>query len=70
MQYIIPLHLTPASSEWSQLCAPMGFVLHSSSDDSFPLHNTLSRKMEPEPLPKKAPCTATDAPKIGSMSMS
>ena len=51
----LPSHLTPASSEWSQLFSLTGLVLHWSSDGSVPLHTTLSNRIGPEPLPKKAP---------------
>ena len=52
----IPIHLTPASWEWSQLCTPWGVrVSQSSSLDSLPLHANSSRKMGPTPSPKYAP---------------
>ena len=56
----LPSHLTPASSEWSQLCWLIGLVLHSSRDDSVPLHTTLSKKIAPFPPPKYAPWTAIE----------
>ena len=45
----------------------MGLVSHSSSDDSVPLHTTLSSRMGPEPLPKKAPWSGTGSTNIGIM---
>ena len=56
----VPSHLTPASSEWSQLCCPMGLILHSNREDSVPLHTTLSNRISPLPFPKYAPPTATE----------
>ena len=47
----VPPHLTPASSEWLQLLSLLGFLLQSKRDDSLPLQTTLSRKIDPEPLP-------------------
>jgi len=47
-------HLTPASSEWTQLCTPSALAGQSTSRLSVPVHWTLSRRMDPVPWPKKA----------------
>ena len=40
-------HLTPASSEWTQLCEPQPRKEHAESDDSVPEHRTSSIKIDP-----------------------
>ena len=53
------IHLTPASSWWSQLCDLVW--LHCSSVVSDPLHDTSSIRIGPHPWPKKAPLSATES---------
>ena len=62
----IPVHFTPASSEWLQLCTPMSpmLVRHSSRDVSLPLHSRLSNKISPSPSPKRALRKGTASKKI------
>ena len=49
------LHLTPASSAWSQSCTPMSLWRQSRRDDSLPRHKTLSRIMSLKPSPNDPP---------------
>ena len=51
-QFLLPKHLTPASALWSQLWYPIPEFGQIRSEDSVPLHPTLSRKIPPLPLPK------------------
>ena len=46
------LHLTDASSEWSQLWLPIPLWLQSNNSDSDPEQNTLSNQIGPVPCPK------------------
>ena len=50
----VVLQLTPASSKWRQLCAPIPLLGQSTSLVSDPVHCTLSRRMAPVPWPKAA----------------
>lgn len=61
-QYILVVagwHLTPASSEWPQLCTPTPLLVQSQSLGSNPVHATLSKRMGPVPWPNPAKLTAT-----------
>ena len=53
--------VTPASSEWSQLCTSQDMWEHCWSEASEPLHFRLSRRMVPLPGPKKASTRAVAA---------
>ena len=55
------LHVTLASSEWSQLWTFQGMCVHSSREASPPLHFRLFMLMVPSPLPKKASPWASSA---------
>ena len=57
----IPVHLTPASSLWEQAWRPVGLVArHCKRLASDPIQFKCSKKMGPEPRPKKALRNATD----------
>jgi len=45
------LQLTPASSQWRQLCVPTGGWEQLMSINSVPVHRTLSRNIGPVPWP-------------------
>lgn len=47
-------HLTPASSEWTQLCDPIGLAGQFARRVSVPTQLTLSRKIRPVPMPNRA----------------
>ena len=49
---VVILHLTDASSEWSQLWLPIPLWLQSNNSDSDPEQNTLSNQIGPVPCPK------------------
>ena len=53
------LHLTPASSEWAQLCVPIGWEWQSMSLLSLPMQTTSSSQIWPVPKPKWASLTAS-----------
>lgn len=53
--------VTPASSEWSQLCTFQDIWEHSCREASVPLHLRLSSRIVPEPGPKNASGLATAA---------
>jgi len=53
---LVPLHFTPASSEWSQLFTPTGFDAQLRSELSDPLHLTLSRWIGREGLLPRSAC--------------
>ena len=55
-----PPHLTPASSEWLQLCTPTELWPHSSKVLSLPAHLSSSRRMDPEPLLNTPPRTGIE----------
>ena len=42
-------HLTPASSEWTQLCEPIGLAGQAASLASVPAQLTLSSQIDPVP---------------------
>ena len=48
------LHLTDASSEWSQFSTPIPLWLQSNNSDSDPVQNTSSNQISPVPCPKWA----------------
>lgn len=52
--YVPNEHVTPASSEWPQLCLPMGDFLQSKRSLSVPSHKTSSIQIWPVPWPKDA----------------
>lgn len=52
--YVPSEHITPASSEWPQLCLPMGDFLQSKRFLSVPPHKTSSIQIWPVPRPKNA----------------
>lgn len=45
----LPAQVTPASCSWVQLCFPHPSCLQSQRADSFPVQETLSIQMSPEP---------------------
>lgn len=47
-------HTTPTSSPWLQSCCPNTWWLHSTSEDSPPLHETSSSTISPDACPKFA----------------
>ncbi len=49
---VVPAHLTPASSECTQLCTPSVLAGQLMSLVSVPLHRTLSSQITPSPLVK------------------
>lgn len=53
--------VTPASSEWSQLCTFQDIWEHSCREASAPLHFRLSSRIVPVPGPKKASTRAAVA---------
>ena len=58
------MHLTPASSECTQLWEPIALAGQSISLDSVPAHWTLSSQMDPVPAPKAANETAVAPTRI------
>ena len=50
----VRLHLTEASSEWTQLWTPRPLLVQSMRRDSVPVQATLSRTIGPVPGPKRA----------------
>ena len=60
---VVPTHLTPASSLWSQLWFPSGLARQSMSLDSEPRQITLSNQMGPVPSGTATPVRAV-APMI------